>query len=149
MASIEQAESQLKALKAQMSETEVRAKIPGQIAVLNLLPGDAVLRGQPIVSIIDYDHLWTDIYVPENKLYMVKVGQVTEVTASAYDKKVLFRGDVAAINPKSEFIPSAESTFSSEESAFRVKVRLDHKAVGRDAELRPGMKVNLTFAQTR
>lgn len=149
MASIDQAESELKSLQAQLAEMEVRARIPGVVSVLNVLPGEFVLPGQPVVSIIDYNNLWADVYVPEDKLYMVTIDQPVDVTAMAFDNKVYFPGKVSTINPKSEFVPSSQTSLSSEDSAFRVKVRVGRKARNREISLYPGMKVNVSFSKNR
>ncbi len=149
MASISQAESELEALQAQLKEMEVRARIPGVVSVLNVLPGGFVLPGQPVVSIIDYNNLWADVYVPEDKLYMVEIDQPVDVTAIAFNNKVHFPGEISTINPKSEFVPSSQTSMSSEDSAFRVKVRIGPKARNRDISLYPGMKVNVRFSRNR
>ncbi len=144
LATIDQAQSQLTSLEAQLAETEVKAKLPGSISILNLVSGDLVLPGQPIVSIIDYHDLWTDVYVPENKLYMVKLGEDVVVKASAFDKQ-RFRGRVAAINPKSEFVPTGQSSLSTEETSFRVKVKINRLDEKQRETLYPGMKVHVLF----
>jgi len=147
MATTEQAQSELDALEAQLAELTVNAKIGGVVSIFSLVPGDLVLPNQPIVSIIDYDNLWTDVYVPESDLGRIRVNQVAVVTTPAHGKKVTFSGKVAAINPKSEFVPNSESTDAGEENAFRVKVRLNRytDANTKKAELYPGMKVTVEF----
>lgn len=144
MASVEQAESQLKGLEKQLDEMEVTAKINGTVSVLGVLPGDLVLPGQPIVSIIDKTQLWADVYVPEKKLYMIQIGQQVPVRASAFKKKVQFVGHVVSINPKSEFVPSGGSN-KVEDSVFRVKVELNPKDTEKQVELYPGMGVDVVF----
>ncbi len=145
MAAIDQAQSQLTSLEAQFAETEVKAKLPGSISILSLVPGDLVLPGQRIVSIIDYRDLWTDVYVPENKLYIVQPGQEIEIKAPAFGKQV-FKGRIASINPKSEFVPTGQSSLSTEETSFRVKVKINRLDGKQRKVLYPGMKVHVLFA---
>lgn len=151
-AATEQAESQLEALEAQLTEMTVNSKIDGVVSVFSLVAGDLVLPGQPIVSILNYDNLWADVYVPETDLDLVRVNQPVSAKTTTYGKKILFKGKVAAINPKSEFVPSNQSAEAGEENAFRVKVRLDRYVNESDEknkkELYPGMKVTIEFLPT-
>ncbi len=146
VAAVEQAQSLLSSFEDQLAETEVKAKLPGSISILNLVSGDLVLPGQPVVSIIDYHDLWTDVYVPENKLYMVKPKQEVVVKASAFDKEV-FKGYVASINPKSEFVPTGQSSMSTEETSFRVKIKINRLDEKQREALYPGMKVHVLFTR--
>lgn len=145
-ASVDQAESQLKGFEKQLDETEVKAKINGTISVLGVLPGDLVLPGQPVVSIIDKSQLWADVYIPEKKMYMIQVGQDVPVRASAFKKKVRFSGRIASINPKSEFVPSGGNNV--EDNVFRVKIKLNPMDQENNVSLYPGMGVDVTFQRS-
>ncbi|MBK8189231.1 MAG: efflux RND transporter periplasmic adaptor subunit [Vampirovibrionales bacterium] len=149
LSTVDQAKSQLAALKAQLSEMEMHAKISGQVTILDRAPGDLALPGVPVVSIIDYTDLWSDIYVPENKLYMARAGQRIVAITSAYDKRTKFDGAIAYVNPQSAFVPSGEQSNSGEQSAFRVKVRLNAMDRSGQWSLYPGMKVKIKLTATR
>lgn len=143
MASVDQAESQLEGVKKQLDEMEITAKIEGVISILGVLPGDLVLPGQPVVSIIDNEQLWADVYVPEKKMYMVHAGDPVEVRASAFKKNIVFKGRIASINPKSEFVPSGGKQV--EDSVFRVKIELPRRDIQDTVDLYPGMGVDVSF----
>lgn len=144
-AAVDQAESMLKALEAQLTESEVVAPISGVITILNVDPGELVAPSKPIVSIIDYKNLWTDIYVPENALQSVKTGQIVQITSPVYPGKH-FQGRVAFVSPKSEFIPNNSSNNNpDEQSSFRVKVEVQYLDEAKQAQLHPGMKIHVQF----
>jgi multidrug resistance efflux pump len=143
-AGVQQAESALTSLKAQLIETTVTAPIAGVVSVLSVNPGELISPNRPVVSIIDDANLWTDVYVPENRLDIIRVGQTVEVSSPVY-KHALFQGKVVAINPKSEFIPGGNSDSSGEESSFRVKISLNPVSEHGSEQLHPGMRVNVVF----
>ncbi len=145
-AAVEQAESLLNALQGQLREVELKSPISGVVSVISVSEGELVQPNRPVVSIIDYDALWTDVYVPESKLSFVKVGQKVTIKASAHPN-AQFQGRVAMVNPKGEFVPSSGGANVSEESTFRVKVLVNNRDVTGQVPLYPGMKVDVIFTR--
>jgi multidrug resistance efflux pump len=147
-ANVEKARSTLQALEAQLNEVRIRAPFPGYISVIGVTEGELVPPGRPVITIIDYSHLWTDVYVPESKLLSLSLHPGDPVTVKARsDKAAAFPGKVALINPKSEFIPNSGGDTSTEEQTFRVKVNVDSKDLSGRKALYPGMKVDVLFSQ--
>jgi HlyD family secretion protein len=145
-ANVEKARSALQALEAQLGEVRIKALFPGYVSVLGVTPGELVAPGRPVITIIDYSHLWTDTYVPESKLLQLGLSPgepVTVRTKAEKDKE--FHGRIALINPKSEFIPNSGGDSSTEESTFRVKINIDNKDISGKQLLYPGMKVDIYF----
>ena len=143
-ANVEKARSALQALTAQLSEVQIRAPFAGYVSVVGVTEGELVPPGRAVISVLDYAHLWTDVYVPESKLADVHLGQAVTVRAKSY-KGSQFVGQVALINPKSEFIPNSGGDSSTEESTFRVKVSVNGKDSANQTQLYPGMKVEVLF----
>lgn len=147
-ANVEKARSALQSLESQTSEIRLKAPFAGYVSVISVTEGELVAPGRPVVAIIDYSHLWTDVYVPESRLLDLGLvpGEPVSVETDAGTPR-LFPGRIALINPRSEFVPNSGGDASSEESAFRVKIELsDTKSDGRQ-RLYPGMKVNVRFRQ--
>ncbi len=147
-ANVEKARSNVKALEAQLSELRIQAPAAGYVSVVAVAPGDLVAPGRPVITIIDYDHLWADVFMPESKLASLSVqpGQWVSVTPRS-NPKAHFRAQVAIVNPKSEFIPNSGGDSSSEESTFRLKVTIANKDETGKVSLYPGMKVDVSFAR--
>jgi multidrug resistance efflux pump len=143
-ANVEKARSALQALQAQQAEEQIRAPFAGYISVVGVTEGELVPPGRAIISVLDYSHLWTDVYVPESKLNSVRLGSPVVVRSKAY-KGSEFGGQVSLINPKSEFIPNSGGDSSTEESTFRVKVSVEGKDKANQTQLYPGMKVDIYF----
>jgi multidrug resistance efflux pump len=140
-AAVAQAASAVTALKNQRRELEMMAPVSGIVSVLNANPGELIQPGRPIATIIDYENVWTDVYVPESQLGRVKIRQAVKVVCPAYNK-TQYQGQVVFINPKSEYIPGGGINAANEESSFRVRVALTG---GGDQPLLPGMKVQVEF----
>ncbi|MBY0403799.1 MAG: efflux RND transporter periplasmic adaptor subunit, partial [Cyanobacteria bacterium] len=143
-ATIEQAQSVLTALEAQLSELSITAPIDGMITILSVNEGELVSPNRPVVSIIDYSHLWSDIFIQESSLNQVKIGQTVRVTAPAYPKSI-FTGHVVFVSPKSEFVPNGNGSSPTEQSSFRVKINIDYWDSTHAIQLHPGMKVTVFF----
>lgn len=147
-ANVEKARSNVKALEAQLSELRIQAPAAGYVSVVAVAPGDLVAPGRPVITIIDYDHLWADVFMPESKLAGLSIhpGQAVTVTPRS-NAKAHFQGQVALVNPKSEFIPNSGGDSSSEESTFRLKISVANKDETGKISLYPGMKVDVSFAR--
>jgi multidrug resistance efflux pump len=143
-ANVEKAKSALQALEAQLAEVQVRAPLSGHVSVIGVSEGELVAPGRPVITILDYNNLWTDVYVPESKLAMVSLGDTVKVRAKAL-KDAQFTGKVALINPKSEFVPNSGGDTSTEEQTFRVKLSLNPQDKTHRINLYPGMKVEVFF----
>jgi len=139
---VEKARSALQALKAQLEEVRIRAPFAGYVSVIGVSQGELVPPGRAVVSILDYSHLWTDVYVPESKLSLITLEKSVIVKAKSY-KGSEFNGRIALINPKSEFIPNSGGDSSSEESTFCVKVMVNSQDQAHHTQLYPGMKVDV------
>lgn len=145
-ADVEKAKSALAALEAQRDEYRIKAPFSGNVSVIGVTEGELVGPGRPVITIINYDNLWTDVYVPESQLSQVELGEPVTVQARSY-KNVKFEGRVAAINPKSEFIPNTGGSTSTEEATFRVKVAVESRDSSGKRQLYPGMNVDVLISK--
>jgi HlyD family secretion protein len=149
-ANVEKARSALQSLEAQTGEVRLKAPFAGYVSVVGVTEGELVPPGRPVVSIIDYSHLWTDVYVPESRLLDLGLAPGEPVSVETEAKAAsrhTFPGRIALINPRSEFVPNSGGDSSSEESAFRVKIELSGTNADGRQRLYPGMKVKVRFRQ--
>ncbi len=145
---VEKARSNLQALEAQQNEVRIRAPFSGYVSVVSVTQGELVPPGRSVITIIDYEHLWADVFVPESKLLSLSLHPGDTVTVRPRsDQKTEFQGKIVLVNPKSEFIPNSGGDSSTEEQTFRVKVNIDDKDVTGQKDLYPGMKVDVLFAR--
>ncbi len=132
------AEAALDVIREQKKELTVTSPIDGVIEALDLLNGDLVGAGAPILSIMDQNRMWVRAYVPQNRVGL-QIGEQLQVTVDSFENES-FLGEVQFIARQAEFTPSNVQT--PEERAkqvFRIKVAL------RDGfrKLRPGMTADV------
>lgn len=143
-AAVAQAQSALEALEAQLDEVTLKAPMKGLVSVVSVSPGELVQPGRPVITIIDPNDLWTDLYVPESRLSGVHVGQAVKIKPLMM-KNTLLDGKVATISPKSEFVPGSDGANTGEEASFKVKVVVTNPTLNKDQPLRSGMNVHVLF----
>ena len=84
-----------------------------------------------------------EVYVPENRVGMVQLGQPVTVTVDAYPDRA-FTGTVDFISSRAEFTPQNVQTQAERVNmVFAVKVRLPNP----DHALRPGMPADAALSE--
>lgn len=148
-ANVDKARSALSALEAQRNETQIRAPFDGMVSVIAVTEGELVQPGRSVITITDYAHLWTDVFVPESKLLALSLhpGNLVLVHPRS-DTKSTFQGKISLVSAQSEFIPNSGGDSSTEEQTFRVKIGIDRRDVSGKKDLYPGMKVDVVFPRT-
>ncbi|HWO57350.1 MAG TPA: efflux RND transporter periplasmic adaptor subunit [bacterium] len=145
-AQLTQAEAALRGIDATLDLMVVRAEFPGIVTTRHREPGEIVAPGAPVLTIINRDDRWIRVYVPENRLGALRLGQSAAITADTYPGKE-YRGEVIYIAPEAEFTPkTVQTTEERVKLVYAVKVRvLDDPGY----ELKPGMPadVRIAFAQ--
>lgn len=137
-ASVNKAEAALQVIDDQIRELKVFAPLDGTIEAVTLQPGDLVGSNVPVISILDWNHLWVRCYVPENHLD-IHIDQEVDVTFDSYPDKV-FKGRVTFVSRQAEFVPrNVQTPEERSKQVFRIKVRIEDQ----DKLLRPGMSADV------
>lgn len=136
---VRQAEASLKAAKERFKDAIIYAPLSGVIMRRNIEYGETVAPGMPVYTIGDLDRPWIKVYVKEDKLGLVKLGQKAEVTTDSYPKKT-YAGTVTYISSEAEFTPKNVQTQEERvKLVFGVKVSLTNI----NDELKPGMPADI------
>ncbi|WP_318258534.1 efflux RND transporter periplasmic adaptor subunit [Geobacter anodireducens] len=118
---------------------ELKTPVKGVVLRKNVEGGETVTAGTPIFTVGDLEHPWVKIYVKEDKLGLVKLGQKAEVTVDTYPGKT-FEGVVTYISPEAEFTPKNVQTQEERvKLVFGIKVNVDNP----NQELKPGMPADV------
>jgi len=137
------ARSALAATKVQMDKLMLRAPISGLVLERPVHVGEVAVPGAPLMTLADLDNLTLTIYVPEDQLGKVQLGQPVTVTVDAYPDRT-FSGIVDFISSQSEFTPKNVQTQAERVNmVFAVKVRLPNP----DHALKPGMPADATLSE--
>jgi HlyD family secretion protein len=121
---VEQGRANVEQAEAVLAQSSVKAPFAGRVTVRHREPGEVVPAGAPVVTVIDPSDRWVRIYVPENQVGRVSIGQHAEVRAGTfpdrvYSGEVVFIGDVAEFTPRNVQTPEERTRL-----VYPVKVRI-------------------------
>jgi len=134
-AQIDQAAAAASALQAQIEKMTLYSPIDGVVTSRSTHAGEAAMPGATMLTIANLDEVKLTIYVPEDELNRVYLGQVVEVQVDSFPGRV-FTGTVSYISQQAEFTPKNVQTEKERVNmVFAVKVRLPNP----EYLLKPGM----------
>lgn len=141
-AAVAQAKATADLAQLNLDRTTVKAAVTGTVVRRLVEPGTMVSPGATMATIANLDDLWLRVYVPENQLNLVKLGQNVDVHVDAYPKKP-FKAEVVHISDKAEFTPrNVQTKQERATTVYAVKLQLRE---GLGGELKPGMPADVTF----
>ena len=139
LSQVRQAGATLKTGEVKLRDTVLYAPVSGMVLRKNVESGEAIGPGTPIVTIGDLGNPWVKVYVKEDRLGRVKLGQRAEVKSDSYPGKV-YEGRVTYISSEAEFTPKNVQTQEERvKLVFGVKVSVANV----NDELRPGMPADV------
>jgi membrane fusion protein YbhG len=138
--------SQLRLSRASLTTAEVRFKdaviyapLNGVVIRKNVEEGETVGAGTAVFTIGDLENPWIKVYVKEEKLGLVKLGQKAEIRVDTYPMKS-YEGSVTYISSEAEFTPKNIQTHEERvKLVFGVKVSVKNQ----NDELKPGMPADV------
>jgi HlyD family secretion protein len=141
-AQVAQAEAAVAALDATLSKTRLTTPFDGIVTVRHREPGEIVAPGAPVVTLMNPDDRWVRIYVPENRLGRVALGQRAAIVSDTFPDR-RYEGEVAFVADEAEFTPkTVQTTEERVRLVYAVKVRITGDAA---LELKPGLPADVTL----
>lgn len=144
LAQVAQAEAAVETLDATLAKLRLVAPFAGVISVRHREPGETVGVGTPVLTLLDLDDRWVRIYVPENRLGRVALGQRAAITADTFPERK-YEGSVSFIGSEAEFTPKNVQT--NEERVrlvYAVRIRITGDP---DHELKPGLPADVRLEE--
>lgn len=139
---VEQARAALKVSEERLKDTLIYSPASGVVLRKNIELGETVSPGLPVYTIGDTENPWIRVYVMEDKLGHVKLGQIAEVSVDSYPGKV-YEGKVTYISSEAEFTPKNIQTQEERvKLVFGVKVSVKNTS----DELKPGMPADVRIS---
>ena len=136
---LQQAEAALAAALDRLKDTVIYAPVSGVVLSKNVERGETVSAGTPLYTIGDLENPWVKVYVKEDKLGLVKLGQKAEATTDSYPGKA-YEGIVTYISSEAEFTPKNVQTQEERvKLVFGVKVSVKNIS----DELKPSMPADV------
>jgi HlyD family secretion protein len=106
---VRQAEAQVEQAEAALALAVVRAPFAGIVTIRHREPGESVLPGAPVVTVLDPADRWIRVYVRADRVGRLQLGQRAEIRADAYPDR-RYGGVVAFIASRAEFTPRTVQT---------------------------------------
>lgn len=139
-AAVRQANAAVNEVSATLAKLTVTAPFDGLITVLHKEPGEIVAPGQPVVTIMDSDDRWVRIYLSQQTVGRVSVGDSVTITADSYPDRT-YGGRITHISNEAEFTPRNVQTQEERVSlVFEVRVAISHDP---DFDLKPGLAADI------
>jgi multidrug resistance efflux pump len=135
------AEASLAALQAQLEKMTLRTPIAGVVSSRSAHEGEAAVAGATLLTVSNLDEVKLTVYIPEDELGRVYLGQEVEVQVDSFPG-MPFTGTVSYISSQAEFTPKNVQTEKERVNmVFAAKVRLPNP----DHLLKPGMPADAYF----
>jgi HlyD family secretion protein len=142
-AHVEMARAALDALSVQEDKFSLQAPISGLVLERTVRIGEVALPGAPLMTLADLEQMTLTVYVPEDQLGRVYLGQPVSVTVDAYPHRA-FGGTVQHISSRAEFTPRNIQTQEQRVNmVFAVEVDLPNP----DHALKPGMPADAVLLE--
>ena len=137
------AQSRLNTVETQLKKITVYAPMDGVILTRNVEAGEFVQPGAVTFALANLDELTITVYVPENRLNEIKLGQSASVTIDvATGESPVFDAVVVSIADQAEFTPRNVQTVEGRSSTvYAVKL----KVTNTEGKLKIGMPADVVF----
>lgn len=144
LTAIEAARADAQRAAVAVEECHLRAPISGLVLTRAFEPGEVVLPGSRILTLIRLDPVETTFYLPNRELGAAAPGKAVTLSADAYPKRA-FAGRILSVSSEAEFTPRTVQTREDRDRlVYQVKVTVPNA----DGALRPGMPVEVAIDGT-
>ena len=141
-AAVAQADAAVRQADAALANAVIVAPFDAVVTVRDREPGETVGAGAPVLTVINLADRWVRIYIREDRIGAVKIGEPATISADTYPGK-RYEGSVSFISSEAEFTPrNVQTTEERVKLVYAVKVRITADAGN---ELKPGMPADVTL----
>ena len=140
-AQVEVARGALEVIQAQVAKLVIAAPSDGVVLARSVEPGEVVMGGAPLLTLVRLDNLTITVDVPEDRYGEVKLGQAAEVTVDSFPGQT-FEARVVRIADQAEFTPRNVQT---EEGRSTTVFAVELSVANLEGRLKPGMPADVNF----
>ncbi len=139
---VRSAEAAVAQAEAALDHASIRAPFAGIVTVRHREPGESVSPGAPVLTILNTNDRWVRIYVREDQVGRVTVGQRASITSDSHPGAT-FNGRVTFIASEAEFTPRNVQTAEERvKLVYAVKVAIVDDA---ELQLKPGVPADVVI----
>jgi HlyD family secretion protein len=137
---VAQARASAAQMDAALNNAVIAAPFDGLVTIRHREPGEVIPAGAPVLTIINPDDRWVRIYVRQDQVGRVKIGQDVTITADSYRDRE-YQGRVIFIASEAEFTPrNVQTTAERVKLVYRVKVQITGD---QSFDLKPGLAADV------
>lgn len=138
---VAQAEASLALLDTQLAQLTIISPVSGTVLTRSIEPGEIVTAGYTALTAADLSNLTITVYVPEDRIGRISLGQQAVVTVDSFPGEK-FAGTVTHIGDEAEFTPrNVQTEDGRKNTVFAVELQLPDTA----GQLKPGMPADVDF----
>jgi HlyD family secretion protein len=121
---VDQAAAGLRQAESALDDAIILAPFGGVVTIRHREPGETVAAGAPVVTVMDADDRWVLIYVREDAIGRVSIGQPARIASDTWPDRG-YEGRVTFIASQAEFTPANVQTEEERvKLVYQVKVRV-------------------------
>lgn len=144
LAAITAAKAEVERTRTLVEECRLTAPLSGRVQTRAYEPGEVVLPGTRILTVVALDEVKTIFYIPNRELAAAAPQRSVTVIADAYPGQ-RFSGAIVSISSEAEFTPrNVQTREDRDRLVYAVEVRVPNP----EGKLRPGMPVEVTIDGT-
>ena len=140
-AQVEVAQSALDVIQTQIDKLVITSPINGVVDTRSAEPGEVMVPGAPLFTLIEEEDLKITVYVPENRYGTILIGQSASVKVDSFPGET-FEAKVIRIADQAEFTPRNVQT---EQGRSTTVYAVDLSVSNHQGKLKPGMPADVTF----
>jgi HlyD family secretion protein len=138
-AQYEQAKVAEKMARLQLGYASIASPIDGMLSNLAVRAGENATPGNTLAIISDIANLNVTIYVPENRIGEVTIGQQGTLST---DSTKRYTGQVTYVSPQAEFTPASIET---KDQRVKLVYKVQLRVTDADSALKPGMPADVVL----
>jgi HlyD family secretion protein len=135
------AQAQAKVVEANLDKFVITSPVDGVVLNQTLRAGELAAPAATILTLSDLSQVTLSVYVPENRIGQIALGQDVQVTVDSFTGRA-FVGRVLRIGDQPEFTPRNVATKEERLNTFYV---VDIALPNADGSLKPGMPADAAF----
>jgi HlyD family secretion protein len=144
LATVTAAQADVERARTLVDECQLRSPLDGVLQTRALEPGEAVLPGTRVLTVVRLDEVETTFYIPNRELAAAAPGKPVTVVADAYPGQ-RFAGRIDWVSAEAEFTSrNVQTREDRDRLVYAVRVKLPNP----EHKLRPGMPVEVAIDGT-
>jgi len=141
-AMVQASQASVRQVNAQLANAVIIAPFDGVVSVRQREPGEIVAPGSPVLTVMNLGDRWVRIYIAENRLGAIALGEPATITTDTYKDRT-YDGVVSFIASEAEFTPrNVQTTEERVKLVYAVKVRVTGDSA---VALKPGLPADVTL----